>query len=153
MNQSSDSSFENLADQISQMLNSIHSRPFFKFSSSQGWQPSLNLYEIDSHYIICVDLAGMRGEDFDVHTEKRIVIITGKRPPPAPPPDIDIEAHEDALEDCSVHLMEIESGTFRREVEVPGTVDIANITANYRQGFLWITMPKTDTAAPGGDPS
>ena len=42
-----------------------------------------------------------------------------------------------------VHLMEIDHGPFTREVELPPDADKAGITATYRNGMLWIEIPKT----------
>jgi HSP20 family molecular chaperone IbpA len=42
-----------------------------------------------------------------------------------------------------VHLMEIDHGPFTREVELPPDADKAGITASYRNGMLWIEIPKT----------
>ena len=46
-----------------------------------------------------------------------------------------------------IHLMEIDHGAFCREVELPEDVDRDRIIANYRNGMLWIELPKT---TPGG---
>ena len=42
----------------------------------------------------------------------------------------------------SVHLMEIDSGSFTRKVEIPSNVDEGKIDATYRDGFLWVVLPK-----------
>jgi HSP20 family molecular chaperone IbpA len=42
-----------------------------------------------------------------------------------------------------VHLMEIDHGPFTREVELPPDADKAGISASYRNGMLWIEIPKT----------
>jgi HSP20 family molecular chaperone IbpA len=39
--------------------------------------------------------------------------------------------------------MEIDHGGFCREVELPEDVDRERIAANYRNGMLWIELPKT----------
>ncbi len=39
--------------------------------------------------------------------------------------------------------MEIDHGAFSREVELPLDVNRENIAANYRNGMLWIEIPKT----------
>ena len=46
-----------------------------------------------------------------------------------------------------IHLMEIDHGSFCREVELPEDVDRDRIVANYRNGMLWVELPKT---TPGG---
>jgi HSP20 family molecular chaperone IbpA len=41
-----------------------------------------------------------------------------------------------------VHLMEIDHGGFCRDVELPEDVDRDKIRAHYRDGILWIEIPK-----------
>jgi HSP20 family protein len=41
-----------------------------------------------------------------------------------------------------IHLMEIDHGSFCREVELPEDVDRERISATYRNGMLWIELPK-----------
>jgi HSP20 family molecular chaperone IbpA len=41
-----------------------------------------------------------------------------------------------------VHLMEIDHGPFSREVELPPDVNHERIAATYRNGLLWIEIPK-----------
>ena len=38
--------------------------------------------------------------------------------------------------------MEIDHGAFSREVELPHDVDKERINAVYREGMLWIELPK-----------
>jgi HSP20 family molecular chaperone IbpA len=62
-----------------------------------------------------------------------------------------VPAHEDAAAEpghqgphrVRIHLMEIDHGGFCREVELPEDVDKDRIAANYRNGMLWIELPKT----------
>lgn len=39
--------------------------------------------------------------------------------------------------------MEIDHGAFSREVELPLDINSEDITANYRNGMLWIEVPKS----------
>jgi HSP20 family protein len=41
-----------------------------------------------------------------------------------------------------VHLMEIDHGSFVREVELPANVESDKISAKYRDGLLWVEVPK-----------
>jgi HSP20 family molecular chaperone IbpA len=41
-----------------------------------------------------------------------------------------------------MHLMEIDHGSFARDVELPADVHHEQINARYRDGILWIELPK-----------
>jgi HSP20 family protein len=41
-----------------------------------------------------------------------------------------------------MHLMEIDHGSFARDVELPEDVHRDHINAHYRDGMLWIELPR-----------
>ena len=60
-----------------------------------------------------------------------------------PPAAAAAEHAEPHAHKMRVHLMEIDHGPFTREVELPPDADSAGITATYRNGMLWIEIPKS----------
>jgi HSP20 family protein len=97
------------------------------------WRPAINAYRFTDQFVICVDLAGMDRKNISVRVEDRRLIISGTRPPPEPTSDADATAQTLA--------MEIDYGRFERALELPAEVDAECVTANYRDGLLWVTMP------------
>jgi HSP20 family molecular chaperone IbpA len=62
----------------------------------------------------------------------------------APPGNAQGAAEADAgSRRTRIHLMEIDHGAFSREVELPLDVNKNMITANYRNGLLWVEIPKS----------
>jgi HSP20 family protein len=88
------------------------------------------VYETEENYMIKVEIAGMRDEDFDVAFENNILMISGYR--------------SDLNERRAYRQMEIRFGRFELAVEIPVTVDIEKATAEYKDGFLTIMLPKAD---------
>jgi HSP20 family protein len=125
--------FANLVRQMHQLVGREMPQRSFGFSPTDAFRPAVNLYETLDAFIICVDLAGMDQNDIEVSLEKGTVVIRGRRQSPMPP---------DGSAAVAVHLMEIDHGTFCRNVEVPQTVEQEGITANYHLGMLWISLPK-----------
>ncbi len=81
----------------------------------------------------------MRCEDIEVTADNRMLRICGVRARATLPAD----PQEDASElRVSVHLMEIDSGRFERKLPLPDDVHTDGISAAYRQGYLWITLPR-----------
>jgi HSP20 family protein len=97
---------------------------------SSIWSPPTDVYETEENYVIKVEIAGMRDEDFDVAVENNILLISGFR--------------SDLNERRAYHQMEIRFGRFELAVEVPVTVDVEKATAEYKDGFLTIMLPKAD---------
>lgn len=106
---------------------------FWRYCATPDWEPSLNLCECPDAYYVCIDLAGMRREDIDVQVQSGRLGVRGTRPTPRP----DTEA-----EHLHMHHMEIEHGPFCREIELPANVDAQGISARYKDGVLWIRLPK-----------
>jgi HSP20 family protein len=95
---------------------------------SSIWSPPTDAYETEENYVIKVEIAGMRDEDFEVAFENNLLRINGYRP--------------DRNERRAYHQMEIRFGRFELAVEIPVTVDIEKATAEYKDGFLMIVLPK-----------
>jgi HSP20 family protein len=126
--------FGNFARQIGK-LDPLH-KHYYGFAPSDTWTPNVNLYESDACYLVCVDLAGVEKQQIDVTVQNQRLLLTGKRAVPV----------KDAPDDCKtrlrIHLMEIDSGNFSREVELPENVNQEKISASFNNGLLWIELPK-----------
>jgi HSP20 family protein len=92
------------------------------------WSPPTDVYETDTHYVVRVEVAGIRETDLEVSYENGILVISGVRP--------------DLPERRAYHQMEIHFGKFSTAIGVPGPVDLDNSTAEYKDGFLSVRMPK-----------
>jgi len=47
------------------------------------------------------------------------------------------------------HKMEIHYGPFEQKISIPGDIDMENLTAHYKDGFLEIRLPKKPNASVG----
>jgi HSP20 family protein len=97
------------------------------------WRPAVNVYRLAEEFVICMDLAGMDRKNISVRVESRRLRVSGTRPPPEPSREADAPAQTLA--------MEIDYGPFERALELPAEVDAERVTANYRDGLLWVRMP------------
>lgn len=95
---------------------------------SSLWDPPTDLYETVEAYIVRMEIAGMREENFEVSVQNNTLYITGVRH------DLSVKR--------AVHQMEIRSGKFASVITLPGSVDIDQALAEYQDGFLTITLPK-----------
>lgn len=99
----------------------------------QRWHPAINAFRCETAVRICVDLAGVDRSQIDLTVEPRRVIVQGTRETPEP-----TLAQGLAVQ---VLALEIDYGPFAREVELPAAVDVDEVQAEQKNGFLWIYLP------------
>lgn len=92
------------------------------------WSPPTDVYETEVAYVVRVEVAGMREEDFEITFENNFLMISGSRP--------------DVPERRAYQQMEIRFGKFETVAGIPGPVDLEASRADYLEGFLTVTLPK-----------
>lgn len=95
------------------------------------WSPPVDVYETDENFVVKVEIAGMRDDDFEVAVENNILMISGYRP--------------DQNERRAYHQMEIMFGKFELAFNLPSGIEVDNATAQYKDGFLVIVFPRLHT--------
>src|SRR4051794_21477912 len=148
--------FSHLARQANKLMDQMQ-KGFYVYST-ETWTPNVNLYETAASYLVCVDLAGVDKDKIDVEVAEQRLKLRGARAVPSFEEDADAAAVGGAPPPAGggtgepdphqarrvrIHLMEIDHGPFSREVELPADADKAHITATYRNGMLWVEIPKT----------
>jgi len=94
----------------------------------QAWRPPTDVYETVDAYVIKMEIAGMKDDDFRITYADRVLYVTGTR--------------HDSDAKLGYHQMEVAYGEFRTEVELRVSIDADNIEAVYQNGFLVVTLPK-----------
>lgn len=92
------------------------------------WRPPTDVYELENAVIVRLEIAGMKETDFSITIQERQLIIRGAR----------VDVHERR----AYHQMEIRFGEFSSEVELTVSVEVEKASAEYRDGFLTVTLPK-----------
>jgi HSP20 family molecular chaperone IbpA len=151
-----DPSFSNIARQANKLMEQMQ-KSYFSYCPSETWTPSVNLYETVESYLVCADLAGVDKEKIEVEVVEQVLKLKGTRTVPTyeEGPGSPYESAGPGANATGstatgtgehrrvrIHLMEIDHGSFCREVELPEDVDRDRIIANYRNGMLWIELPK-----------
>lgn len=124
--------FEGIQQRMEKMLDNIFDemRPTM-FSAEQAWKPPVDIYETTEEIVVLVEIAGMKKKDINVAIENDLLKISGTRADFSPSTKM------------KLHQMEIDYGKFQRIVKISLPIDTHNISAQYKEGFLQITLPKT----------
>ena len=126
--------FSRIGGQMSRWMDHVLGPSFQHYHPADSWRPAVNLCEHDSHFCIIVELAGMKATEIDLRAEQGVLVLAGERALPG---------EAEAEGSVRLHLMEIDHGHFERAIELPENVDIDAIEAFYRNGYLWVRIPKT----------
>ncbi len=136
--------FGHMARHMSKIVDQLN-KGYYSFYPNETWTPNVNLYESEEAYQVCVDLAGVDKEKIDIEVSEQRLILKGSRAVPTAATLGTGPAAGDSeppARKARIHLMEIDHGSFARVVELPRNVHADRITAEYRNGMLWIELPK-----------
>ncbi len=101
----------------------------------QQWAPVIDMYEQDDRYTLFVEMPGVDPEEVEVTHVGQTLTVCGEKRRPSSVGDSDRPV-------CS----ERRYGTFCRNVELPGGVEAARLSAKCRAGVLVITIPKSESS-------
>lgn len=94
------------------------------------WNPPTDIYETQDSIVVKMELSGVRGENINVSVQNNVLTVEGERFEDSP------------VKKKKYHLMEIHYGTFLRAFKMPREISRNDIDANFKNGFLVITIPK-----------
>jgi HSP20 family molecular chaperone IbpA len=114
---------------------SISSR-YIWIHDSYIWRPPTDVYETEHAVRVQVEAAGMEESDFTVVLDGSVLKISGSRP-----------GHPERR---VYHQLEIHTGEFFTEVELPFRVDAKTIRAKYHDGFLVVDLAKSQAGSGDG---
>ena len=132
-----ESSFHFLRGRVDELMESFVRGHRPAVARDSVWRPAVDIYETPQALVIFVDIPGMRREQIEVTLQDNVLRIAGHRQGAVP----------EGVRTC--HQMEIDSGPFERRLHIPVPIDARQITAQYQDGFLRITLPKTAPHDPG----
>jgi HSP20 family protein len=105
-------------------------------SITSAWHPACDVFEDKQAVKIVAELPGVKPEDVKLSLENNLLTIRGEKKQ---------EAEERSER---VHRYERSYGSFERAFVLPSTVDPDNISADYSNGVLTVSVPKAERARP-----
>ena len=94
--------------------------------------PQMNVSETDNEIRIAAELPGVDLDDLEVDVMDDMLVIRGEK------------RLERSDEDENFHFVECAYGSFQRTVQLPFAADPDQVQANFKNGVLSITVPKSD---------
>ena len=97
-----------------------------------GGAPSIDLSETDTSVQAALDLPGVKANEIDIQVNGNILTVSGER------------KEEKEEKGRTYHRLERRVGSFSRSITLPCAVQEGEAAAEYRDGVLTITLPKSE---------
>jgi len=96
------------------------------------WSPNVDISENEDAFEVIAEIPGMGKEDIKISIKDNVLTLTGEK------------KQEEKIEKKNFHRIERMYGQFQRSFQLPNTVKSDDIKAQYKDGVLSITIPKTE---------
>jgi HSP20 family protein len=98
--------------------------------------PAINVWSDENSALIVAEIPGMGQEDLEINVTGDTLTINGERKPDKLP------------EGARYHRQERSYGKFNRNIQLPYTVDVNKVKANFKNGVLEIILPRIEAEKP-----
>jgi len=103
-----------------------------RISSHRFAEPRMDVADLKDKIEVKAELPGMSEKDINLTLENNILTLSSTQ-------------HQEVEEqDKDYYLKEISSGSFSRSIRLPQNIDEQKIDAEFQNGILTITIPKTE---------
>lgn len=99
--------------------------------------PAIDVTETDGAYVVRADLPGIKKENLDVTINEGVLTINAES-----------RFEHEEKDNGRVIRQERRYGKFVRSMRLGGDVDESNVTADYTDGILTLTLPKSEEVKP-----
>ena len=100
------------------------------------WSPPVDILERKNELILKIDVSEVNQDEIDIKVEENTLVIQGER-----------KRIKETEEETFLKI-ERPYGTFHRAFTVPRTIDRERIKASYKDGVLWVVLPKRKESFP-----
>ena len=102
--------------------------------TAKTFTPRVDVRELEKEFVVRAELPGISKDDVKLAIENRVLTISGEKK---------FERNE---ENHNIHLQETAYGEFSRSFNLGDGIDETKIKADYKDGILIVTLPKSEKA-------
>ncbi len=99
-------------------------------------RPKTNIVEHEDAYELEMTVPGMTKENIQLEVEDETLTVEGM-----------VQDNKEEEVQPKFFRREFQVGAFKRSFKLPKTLDVEKIEANYKDGILYIRLPKTEKVA------
>ena len=104
--------------------------------SQESWLPAIDVFDTKDAVVLKAELAGMNPDDIHIEVEDNVLTVRGER------------RFEEKVDEDRYYRVERRFGSFQRSLALPQGMKPSDISANYEDGILTITVPKVEEEKP-----
>jgi HSP20 family protein len=125
-----------LREAMDRLFDDAFTRPISMSGSSV--LPAIDLYETSDEVVLKATLPGMKAEDVQISVTGDVVTLRGEFK----------SQNGNGDKNATYHLREQRYGTFERTLRLPSDVQSDKAKAEFENGILTITLPKSEAVKP-----
>lgn len=125
-----------LKNNMDRLFDDFFTDPVDKSESYYDVVPVIDIEETDHEFKVFAEIPGVKKDDIKITFENNYLTVSGEK-----------KAYENKKTE-DFHNIERNFGKFSRTMAIPTGVMLDKIEAEYDQGVLSITIPKTEEAKP-----
>jgi HSP20 family protein len=127
-----------LREAMDRLFDEAFTRPSFSIrDGGSTWSsPAIDMYQTDNDVVVKAALPGFTADQVKINVTDNILTVKGEL------------KHEEEEKNKSWHIREHRWGTFERSVMLPTGVNANRAQADFENGILTITLPKSEEAKP-----
>jgi len=95
------------------------------------WTPTVDITETSDAYLIKGEIPGVKKDDIELTVEDGMISMRGER------------RQEKEEKNKKLHRIERSYGSFYRSFQLPNDVDEAKVKAEFKDGMINVTLPKS----------
>ena len=103
--------------------------------SGPVFTPAVDIFETEAALTVVADIPGVKAQDLTIDLRENLLTLMGDVTPPEGPEEGDV-------------FREYRTGSYMRQFTLAETIDQAQITAQFSDGVLRLTLPKVEHAKP-----
>lgn len=125
-----------LFDEMDRFFDDWGPMPTKQVYDERNFNPACEVAETDEHYLMSVDLPGMKKEDIKIEMSDNVLTVSGER------------KRDSSGKTQRFQRYERSYGFFKRSFSLPSSIEADKVEARYEDGVLELYLPKTQAAKP-----
>ena len=128
--------FLSLQNEVGRVFERTFGAEGVKGTKGATWTPAIDAYETDTDIVVKAEVPEVDVNDIDITLTEDSLNLKGER------------KFTEEIEEDSYYRLERRYGTFQRSIPIPGEIKKDEVSADYKDGILVITIPKAEESKP-----